>query len=615
MGPLKRWLATVRATRRIWQTLLVVLDLAGILLATVLTYYLRFEGVIPQEYLQTLWWFVPLSCLLYTFIAGAFGLYRVVLRYVGIDTLVRTAGAVFCTLALLVLGDLVVASFYPGHLRPIPLGVLVIQAAFVLMVIGGIRITVRAVQHLRVRTHNKGARLVIVGAGTAGTLLLRDLSMRPELEVSVVGFLDDDPQLKGTVIAGVPVIGLIEDLETVVKDYAIDQLFVALPTADDERVRAILNRSADLGLITRIMPKIVVERGKVSLSDMRQVNVEDLLGRPLTPVDDEGIESSLAQKTVLVTGAAGSIGSELCRQIAHFGAGRLLLCDIDESRLYELWFEIESLAPGLSEMHLLDIRNQAKVERLFMQERPDVVLHAAAYKHVPLMEMEPAEAVRTNVYGTRTVMEAAGSSGVSRFVLISTDKAVAPANVMGKTKQLAERLMLTTAQNYPDMDCVAVRFGNVLGSRGSVVPIFESKLLRGEPLTVTDPEVNRYFMVIPEAARLVLQAQVIGHSGDIFVLEMGDPVKIVDLARKMIALSGIPADIVFTGLRPGEKLHEVLLTGDEILEPTGAAHIDRVMNRSVGPLDDATYSKLVRAAQAGTLEAQAVLDIPAQDKD
>jgi FlaA1/EpsC-like NDP-sugar epimerase len=382
---------------------------------------------------------------------------------------------------------------------------------------------------------------------------------------------------------------------------------VALPSADDSYVRALLNRAADIGLTTRIMPKIVIERGSVSLSDMRKVDVEDLLGRDLTPIDVEGVRATIAGKVVAITGAAGSIGSELCRQIIKMNPVALHLLEIDESRLYELHFELEALSPGITQMHILDIRDTTKVERVFSKLKPQVVLHSAAYKHVPLMEMEPAEALRTNVTATGIVMDAAARHGAERFVLISTDKAVEPVNVMGKTKQLAERIMLFKAQSYPQMSCVAVRFGNVLGSRGSVVPIFEEKLLRGENLTVTDERVTRYFMLIPEAARLVLQAQAIGGTGDIFVLEMGEPVRIVDLARKMIALSGIPADIEYMGLRPGEKLHEVLTSENETLEPTSAEKVLRVASTKADPLTVHDIEDIEKLVIADELTAQQVL--------
>ncbi|MRR11566.1 polysaccharide biosynthesis protein, partial [bacterium] len=341
-----------------------------------------------------------------------------------------------------------------------------------------------------------------------------------------------------------------------------------------EVVRSILNAAADAGLKTRIMPRLVIDKGEVALSDLRHVEIEDLLGREPAPIDVEQVRETIAGRVIAVTGAAGSIGSELCRQVLTLGPSRLALLEIDESRLYELWIELERMSPGIARMHICDIRDPAKLDSVFAAEEPQVVLHAAAYKHVPLMELEPDEAVTTNIVGTRNVIEACERHGSERFVLISTDKAVAPQSVMGMTKAIAERLTLDACRRQ--LKGVTVRFGNVLGSRGSVIPLFEEQLRHGGPILVTHEEVTRYFMTIPEAARLVLQAQAISEGGDVFVLEMGEPVRIVDLARKIIALSGIPADVEIVGLRPAEKLHEVLATHTEELVPSPRERILRV---------------------------------------
>jgi len=439
----------------------------------------------------------------------------------------------------------------------------------------GARMAARVIMYLRFARQTEGRRVIIVGAGSAGSLLLREIQGRPDLGLTVLGFLDDQPALRGRTISGVPVLGTTTDLDTVVRARQIDEIVVALPSAPQPTIRRVLNSAADAGVQTRVMPPLVIAKGSVSIRDLRSVDVEDLLGRELTPIDVNEVAGTLAAKVVAVTGAAGSIGAELCRQIAAFGPTQLLLIEIDESRLYELWLELEATAPGVARMCLCDIRDAEKLDSVFRECQPDVLLHAAAYKHVPVMEISPEEAVKTNVLGTLQVIEACERNGVDRFVLISTDKAVAPVNVMGLTKSLAERIMLD-ATHRDQLNAMAVRFGNVLASRGSVVPIFENQLRHGGPLTVTNPEVTRYFMTIPEACRLVLQAQAIGRPGDIFVLEMGDPVRIVDLARKMIALSGVPADITFVGLRPGEKLHESLVTGSECLVETSREKILRV---------------------------------------
>lgn len=599
-----KWIVEPVATRRFWQLLLFVADFASVVFVTLLTYLLRFEFDIPQVYAQYVLIYTLASALLLCLFYAAFGLYRVVLRAVGLDTLLRAFAAVSFAAAILTLLDLVLST---EGMRPIPFGVIFIQTTLSFVAVSGIRIAVRAAQHLRTRSRHEGDRLLIVGAGSAGTLLLRELKARADLQVDVQGFVDDDPTLLGQIIDGTPVLGTTAELEKIIERENIQQVFVALPSIDPEFVRDILNRVALLGVTTRIMPKIVIKRGQVSLSDMRKVDVADLLGRPLTSIDSSEIASTLEGRVVAVTGAAGSIGSELCRQIIKSKPAKLILLEIDESRLYELSFELEALSPSITEMHILDIRNGEKVRRLFAELKPEVVLHAAAYKHVPLMELEPSEAFIANVLGTANVMEAAGESGAERFVLISTDKAVAPINVMGKTKQLGERLMLSAAQNYPNTMYCAVRFGNVLGSRGSVVPIFEAKLARGENLKVTHEDATRYFMVIPEAARLVLQAQAIGKSGDIFVLEMGEPVKILSLARKMIALSGVPAEIEFSGLRPGEKLHEVLISEDEELMDTERAMIKRIKSHKLAPLSLSDVEEQLARAKAGSLTAHEIL--------
>ncbi|MCL2491849.1 MAG: polysaccharide biosynthesis protein [Coriobacteriia bacterium] len=600
------FIRNVQGTRRGWQAALVSWDAAAITIATFLTYYARFEGVVPDMFAQFLLPMLAVSLMVYLLFAWLFGLYQVVLKHVGIDTLMRVIGAVLCGAAMLAVLD-VIASAWRGWQRPVPLGVVFIQAALVLLALAGIRIFVRAALHLRATGSHHGAHTLIAGAGSAGSLLLREIQARPGLEVDVVGFIDDDPQLIGTILGGERVLGSIDQLEELVDAYGIEELFVALPTAEDTKVRALLNRAADRGLTTHIMPKIVIERGSVSLSDMRKVDVEDLLGRELTPIDVEGVRATIEGRVVVITGAAGSIGAELARQIMTMDPASLHLLEFDESRLYELSFELDAIKSGIAHMHILDIRDQVKVERIFTSIKPQVVLHSAAYKHVPLMEMEPAEALRSNVIGTSNILEAAARHGAERFVLISTDKAVEPVNIMGKTKQLAERLMLSRVDAYPDMICVAVRFGNVLGSRGSVVPIFEEKLLRGENLTVTDERVTRFFMLIPEAARLVLQAQAIGSSGDIFVLEMGEPVRIVDLARKMIALSGIPADIEFIGMRPGEKLHEVLINESETLEETSADKVLRVAHPQLEELSDQDMAHIAQMVESATVNIGDVL--------
>lgn len=601
MKVLRTAFVRLRASGWLWNGALVVADAAAIAAAAYLAYLARFDGPPPEPFVRSLPALVVASLAVYMGLFAAFGLYRLLLRYVSVDTLLRlAAGTALGAFALLVL-DL--AAPRVEGMRPVPVGVLLNQAVLVFVGSSAVRLAARVALHLRALRTASGRRVLIAGAGSAGSLLLREIVNRPDLGMTVVGFVDDDPALHGHTLGGVPVLGSTSDLSRVVAEHGVEELLVALPSAPDATVRRLLNAAADLGLETRVMPPLVIGKGSVTLRDLRPVEVEDLLGREQTPIDVEEVRSTVAGRTVLVTGAAGSIGSELARQAVALGASRVVLLDVDETRLYELWLEMERDFPGVCAMRVCDIRDTERLSFVFERERPDVVLHAAAYKHVPVMELEPCEAVRTNVEGTLNVLDACERHGASRFVLISTDKAVQPANVMGMTKRVAELVTMRRAQTGP-VACVAVRFGNVLGSRGSVVPLLTEQLRRGGPLTVTHPEATRYFMTIPEAARLVLQAQAIGRSGDVFVLEMGEPVKIADLARKMIALSGAPAEIVFTGLRPGEKLHETLVCGSEELVPTERQKILRVATPASPSEDvDAAVSELIRASRSGDEEA------------
>lgn len=569
---IERLFARVRASGRLWNSALVVIDIGIVALATYLAYLVRFEGPPPEPFTRWVGPLIALSAVLYVGLFVLAGLYRLVLRYVGVDTLLRLFGAVVGAFSLLLLADMLMPL--TQDMRPVPIGVVFIQAILVFLGSSGARLAARVLLYLRVLGATEGRRVLVIGAGSAGSLLLREIQARPDLGLTVVGFLDSDPALRGRTIGGVSVLGTTDELKATVRKLDVQEVIVALPSAPHETVRRLLNAAAEADVQTRVMPPIVIAKGSVSLRDLRPVDVEDLLGREPTPIDTAQVAGTIADKTVAVTGAAGSIGAELCRQILKLGPRRLLLLDIDETRLYELWLAFEQQSPGVTTMGICDIRDPARLDSLFTDVRPDIVLHAAAYKHVPVMELEPAEAVKTNVIGTRNVIEACVRHHVARFVLISTDKAVSPVNVMGLTKRLAELVMLSAARR--GLHAAAVRFGNVLASRGSVVPIFEKQLRHGGPLTVTHPEVTRYFMTIPEAARLVLQAQAIATPGDIFVLEMGEPVRISELARKMIALSGVPADITYVGLRPGEKLHEELVSETECLLPTGREKILRV---------------------------------------
>lgn len=561
---LNRVRASIYGSRRTQIALMILVDGVVVAVATALALYLRFEGLVPHIYQRFAIPVTVVALIIYVGLMWLNHLYHMVLRHVGIEMIVRLARSVFIGAVLLLAMDFAVSAWYGERLFPI--GVLLIQGVLVFL---GFAV-LRSMGRLAVvvgRTDNvSSTRVLIVGAGDAGSLLLRDIENQPDLGLRVVGFLDDDQAKRGMSVRGVKVLGSVDELVHTVATLSVDEIFVAIPSMTTMRKRLILDECTNAGVKTRIVAGIAAESAFTGLADLRQVSVDDLLGREPVNIDVELITKSIEGKVVAVTGAAGSIGSELCRQLLKMHPKSLLLLEIDESRLYEMYLECEFAAPGIAEMYICDVRDDRKLDHVFARKRPNIVFHAAAYKHVPLMESEPDEAVRANIAGTMNVLMACQHNEVEHFVLISTDKAVEPANIMGATKAVAERVMIAAARS--GVRGTAVRFGNVLGSRGSVVPIIEEQLRRGGPVRVTHSEMTRYFMTIPEAARLVLQAQAMSDGGEIFVLDMGEPVRILDLARRMIVLSGVPASIEFTGLRPGEKMHEVLVHRDSELLST-----------------------------------------------
>lgn len=586
----------VSGSRRAQLVSMALADAAAISAAVSLAYMARFEGQIYDVHAPFV---LPAGVVTVAVVVLSLrfaGLYHVVLRYVGIEVMQRLAVVIVGSFSLLAAANELLELVF--DLRPVPRGVIFIAAVLSFLGLAGLRSIGRLWVVMNRQASRSGKRVLVVGAGDAGSLLLRDIENQPDLGLCVAGFLDDDFVKHGMTLRGKRVLGRIDDLERVVAEHAIEEILVAIPSMSAERKRAVLDLCTRAGKKTRIIPGFVVDDQFSGLADLRQVSVEDLLGREPVEIDVELISATISGKVVAVTGAAGSIGSELCRQIMKMQPERLLLLEVDESRLYEMYLECEHTAPGVARMHICDVRDDRKVEHIFEHSKPDVVFHAAAYKHVPLMEMEPDEAVRANVAGTQNVLAACCRHGVGHFVLISTDKAVEPRNVMGATKAVAERTMLDAGRN--GLRVTAVRFGNVLGSRGSVVPIFEEQLRNGGPLLVTHPDVTRYFMTIPEAARLVLQAQAMSEGGDIFVLEMGVPVKIVDLAQRMIVLSGVACGIEFTGLRPGEKLHEILVHGGSELMETSCPSVTRLnCLPRVGPEYMDSVHALLREARIG----------------
>ena len=408
---------------------------------------------------------------------------------------------------------------------------------------------------------------MLLGAGSAGEALTREIENNPTLGINPVGFLDDDPTKKGLALHGIRVLGDIERLKEIVTKYQVGQIFITMPSASAQEIRRIIKRCEETGLPYKTLPGIgnLID-GSVSVKDLRDVNYEDLLGRPPVELDDTSISHYIQGNTVLVTGGGGSIGSELCRQIIKFRPSLLIVLDKSEFNLFSIEAELKDNHFGVEVVGLLGrVHDKTFLERIFKNYRPEIVFHAAAYKHVPLVERFPWEGVINNIVGSKTVMRASVENQVERFVLVSTDKAVRPTNVMGASKRVTE--LLARSMNGNGTKFMAVRFGNVVGSSGSVVPFFRDQIRKGGPVTVTHPEATRYFMTIPEASKLILQAGAIGNGGEIFVLQMGTPVCIMQMAEDLIRLSGKEPyeeiDIVVTGLREGEKIFEELITDDE----------------------------------------------------
>ncbi|MEI7894376.1 MAG: nucleoside-diphosphate sugar epimerase/dehydratase, partial [Myxococcales bacterium] len=557
-----------------------IIDIGLLATAYMFAFAARFEGNIPPEMLRTLIWTLPYVVALEYGVLVWFGVHRVAWRYVALPD-VRRAGEALGIAALvllavrLVAGRLLLSTPLAGR-GIVPMGVTVTSLVFAFLGIVGARVVRRMVSE----RNESGARTVdrprvstlLVGAGRAGALVAKEIAQRPDLGLFPVGFVDDDPVKRGMVIHGIAVLGTTLDLAAIATKRGAEQVLITIATASGKDVRRIVGLCEVAGLAVKIVPGISeIVGGHVNLSRIRSVAIEDLLRREPIVLDEEAILAGVRSRVVLVSGAGGSIGSELCRQIGRFGPQALVLVEHGENSLFHIERELRAKFPELTLLpYVGDIRDRVRMEWIFSAHRPHVVFHAAAHKHVPLMEANPTEAVKNNVVGTKLLAEIADASGVSEFVMISTDKAVNPSSVMGVSKRVAEIVVQAFSQRSKTR-FVAVRFGNVLGSAGSVVPIFQEQIARGGPVTVTDPEMKRYFMTIPEACQLVLQAGAMGQGGEIFVLDMGEPVKIVDLARDLIALSGLREDdieIQFTGVRPGEKLFEELSFAEEGVDKT-----------------------------------------------
>ena len=557
-------------------------DVVAAAFAWTFAYLLRFNfeppGNFVTEMMQTLVWVVPLQWLVFWWA----GLYRGLWRYASVADLRRIFFAVLSATALV---SMVLWMFRVNAV--VPRSVLIIDPVLLLLIMGGSRFLYRLwkEQSLYHDIRLSGEPVLVLGAGDAAVNLSKELSRSSEWRL--VGFLEDDADKQGRTLNGVRVLGALDTLPQWVERLGVTQAIIAMPSVSHQvRKRAIyLCNQAGIKVLT--VPSFDdLLSGRVSISQLRAVELDDLLGRDPVTLDSAGLHDLITDKAILVTGAGGSIGSELCRQIIRFNPGVLILFEQSEFALYTIEQELRTTHPGLNCVLLIgDVRDAARLDEVMTQYTPAVVFHAAAYKHVPLMEEHNAwQAVRNNVLGTGCVAQAAQRHGVSKFVLVSTDKAVNPTNVMGASKRLSEMVCQGLQQPFGTR-FIMVRFGNVLGSTGSVIPKFREQIAKGGPITVTHPDITRYFMSIPEAAQLVLQAGLMGKGGEIFVLDMGEPVRIADLARDLIRLSGLTEEeikIEFTGLRPGEKLYEELLADSEHTLPTPHPKLRIAQARAVG---------------------------------
>jgi len=577
------------------RTLAMAIDVAIVVFAYYMALQFRFAGGIPAYlhlHSRNFLLFIVLAAAAHLYANWSAAVYTIVNRYVGLTQALHVTYATLAATASLLL----TAWLWPDGRHLLPLSVVLSGglAAGVIMI--GVRFYGRVFHERSLSNVDRGRRLLLVGAGQAADMITREVHRNPALHAQVVGLLDDDPSLRGMRLQNHPVLGTVAEAPRVVRERDATEILICIPSATSDEMARIHRTLRKIGVPIKTLPSIeALVDGTPRLADARPLNIEDLLGRPRVHTDLGAIAAYLKDRRVLITGAGGSIGSELSRQVAGFSPEELVLVDRDESALYHLHEDLKRRGFAGYELVPANILGRVKMGMLFARYRPHVVFHAAAFKHVPLMELHPDEAVLNNVRGTLTVAELAGEAGVERFVNISTDKAVDPVNVMGATKRAAEHVVRMLSARYPATHYCSVRFGNVLGSRGSVVPIFERQIEAGGPVTITHPEMTRYFMMIPEAVQLVLQAAALveeipaapvsanAPGGDAatptpaapygaFVLEMGEPVRIIDLARQMIEFMAngraSTIDLEFTGLRPGEKLHENLICRAECPVPT-----------------------------------------------
>jgi len=576
--------------------------------AVYFSFWLRFDGALPSAYMSNLKYYISLALAIKLVMLFAHGMYDVSWRFFGLKDLLRLFSAI--TLSSIAVGTAFILMRAFLTIPTFPRSVMLVDYVLTLGLIGTLRISKRAViEYLSKsgRMRHGRIRILIVGAGDAGSAIGRDMLVNKKSKYYPVGYIDDNLSKKGMSIHGIKVLGTRNDIPALLKANAVDEVLIAIPSFRSKDIRAVVEiiRNSGGPAKIKILPGILdLVDGNVTLSDIKEVRVEDLLGREKVEIDFAAIRKFLNRKRVLITGAGGSIGSELVRTVLQFEPRSTALLDIDETELFYLMNRFRGAATEIFPV-IGDIRDRVKMEGVFTEFRPEIILHSAAYKHVPVLESYPEEAVKTNILGTKILGELALKFKVEKFVYISTDKAINPASVMGSTKRVGEE-MLRVFNGRNGTKFISVRFGNVLGSRGSVIPIFEDQIKRGGPVTVTHPDMKRYFMATSEAVLLVLEAAAIGEGGEAYILDMGEPIKILDLAREMIRLSGYEPDvdipIVFSGLRPGEKLFEELLGAEEGSEPTEHARIFKARNPKARP-DEETFlkiEKLINACRDGS---------------
>ena len=558
------------------RTFFFISDILLISFAMYISFWLRFDGMIPAQYIKSLPYFILLALFLKLSFMVLFNLYDILWRFVSLGELIKIFKALSLGSLALGMALFLLRIYMPFKATPFPRLILLVDYIFSLILIGSFRISKRVLlEGLKspFKIKAEKIKILIIGAGSAGEQIIREMIRNKNSNYSPIGFVDDDPVKRGIKIHGIKVLGKSEDIQKISKNYKIDEILIALPSAHSKEIKKITESIRESNIIKKIkiLPSVTdLIDGKINLSDIHEIELEDLLSRSPVKIEFKIIKDFIQDKKILITGAGGSIGSELAKLTLQFNPEILIVIDTDETEIFHIVKNLEFYRKKIIPI-IGDIKDETKMASVFKKFAPQIVIHSAAYKHVPVLELHPEEAVKTNILGTKILSELSLKYCVEKFVFISTDKAINPTSVMGATKRVGEELLKNFNQKNKTK-FISVRFGNVLGSRGSVIPLFKEQIKKGGPVTVTHPEMKRYFMSNSEAVLLVLEASAIGQGGEVFILDMGMPIKILDLAKDMIRQSGYEPDvdipIVFTHIRPGEKLYEEILSAEEGVEST-----------------------------------------------